>query len=243
MLTFCTTCNPYYPKSWIYDSLSLLSCRTRALLDPDDARTLPANVQRINFRSDRFYQEGKFLDAMPDLRPNDVVILADADAIIQRDLSEGETEFFEAIGDAIAIGYNIRPGQDGETELGLLRPKFPLDWTASAFRVSVHSLTKAKVYNWGLVAAKVSTWLRLRALYDASTLGINPQDFFKNPTWLQYILCVLAHHHGISIVEIGYHLHSHQHFGFEQEHTIKDGKLRYKDREVFFVHNAMSFCG
>jgi hypothetical protein len=237
MLVFVTTCHPAYPKAWLFPTLDKLGCGAYALLDPDDKRDLPANVRRIPFRSDRFYQDGRFLDALPDLDRDDVVILADADAVIQRDWSHAERALLENLGDAFAVGYNMKPGQTGLEELDILHFARPPAEVARALRLPLRILAETPMYNWGLVAAKVSTWRTLRMVYSAATRYLNPQDLFVHPTWMQYVLCVLLAHYQIPVVEFGYGTHSHTHFGFRPQHAHKFGKLYYGEELVFFAHN------
>jgi hypothetical protein len=236
-LIFTTTCHPEYSKPWIFPTLSNLSCRTCALLDPDDARTLPANVERIPFRSGRFYQAGQFLDAFNGtLDRDDVVVLADADALVQRDFTEAERAMLLNIGDAVAAGTNMGWEQIGQQEMDILRPKPSVERLAAALRVPEIVLCYTPMYNWGLVAAKVSTWNLLRKLYAATTRYTNPQSLFVHPTWMQFILNVLLTYYQVPVVEMGYGLHSHGHFGIQDEHRKKDGKLHYKGEVVFYSH-------
>lgn len=228
----------------------MLSCRTVALLDPSDDRPLPVNCERIPFTSDRFYQDGRFLDAIPAwerldsnkyhwpiLADDDVVILADADAVIQRDLDDSERAALEDLGDAVMVGYNVRKGQLGCEELSMAGMKGDVNDVARAFRVTPDSLRECHMYNWGLVAAKVSTWKHLRNRYNEMTEGLDPQVHFRHPTWMQYLLCVALHEYKIPVVEMDYVMHSHGHFGlYKDTHGIKHRKLYYTHNLVFYAH-------
>jgi hypothetical protein len=249
-LIFVTTCGVSYPKAFIFPTLRHIDMTlwTIALLDPADRRELPHKVDRLPYVGDRFYQDGKFLDALPLLDANDVAILADADAVIQRDLNDNERLMLDNLGDGIAAGWNMKPGQMGKDELGILRlagglsPDMgecfdrQLEHAAVMLRLTSSDMLACPMYNWGLVAAKVSTWRRLRALYAQHTAGLDPQILFEHPTWLQYALCCIVYKHGIPLVPMDYSLHSHQHFPMQPEHHVWERKLFYKNELVFFAH-------
>lgn len=240
-LIFVSTCHKEYGKAFIFPTLSRLTCRTVALLEPDDKRELPANVERLPYVSSRFYQHGTFLDALP-CHSDDVVVLADADAVVQRDWSESERAMLDTLGDRLAVGFNMYPQQTGAEELDILRLTVPLEVAARALRLTPEDMTACPMYNWGLVAARVSTWRRLQDYYQAMTLGFDPQTLFVHPTWMQYVLCCALHKHGMPVVELGYQTHSHGHFTLTADHNVWKGKLRYKDEDVFLAHLVRGVC-
>lgn len=208
-----------------------------AILDPDDERPLPPNVSRILHKMDRFYQDGSFLDAMPYLRADSVVILADADAVLQRPPSPVEIAAFQNVGHGIAIGYNDSSKQRGMYELGCLGLHRPLIDAAAVLQLPVRLLAEAKVYNWGLVGMSVETWRFLRRVYAAHTRNVNPGEMFTRPTWMQYVLCLLVSYYGLSVTELGYETHTHTHTGRPQEeHQVRKNGIYYKGELVFFAH-------
>ena len=236
---FVTTCHPTYQRAWIFPTLARLgSCRVVCLLDPADTRELPPNCERHPFTGDRCYQDGRFLDAMPGAPDDAVVILADADALVQRDFDAGELATFDRLKDGFALGYNKRPGQTGVEEYALLRPRQEISEAARVLGVSAATLRGAWVYNFGLAAARAGTWRQLRTLY-ATTVGDHGVDLFDYMAWMQYLICVTLHHRGIPVEELGYATHAHGHFGLPDGCRVQGGKLYYRDRLVFFAH----FCG
>lgn len=235
MLTFVTTCHPEYAKAFVFPTLSRLTCRVVVLLDPSDKRELPQNVERYDFASDRFYQQGKFLDAFPHDK-DDIVILADADAVVQRDFNDAEQLAFDNLGGCLMAGPNMYPGQGGAEELDILKLIVPVEEAVQKLRVTAEVLMGLRMYNWGLVAGKASTWKRLQGYYEAMTFGFDPQTLFLHPTWLQYLLCAAVHRWAMPVVEMPYTVHSHQHFSVRPEHNIRKGQLYYGNELVMFAH-------
>src|SRR5262249_15463319 len=113
-----TCCTPDYARPWIFPSLGMLrNSWSLCLLHPDDDRPLPFGALRVACDLGGYeYQDGRFLDAVPALTDDDVVVLADADGIFQRDFSADELATLTDLRDGFALGYNVRPGQRGEEE-------------------------------------------------------------------------------------------------------------------------------
>ncbi len=248
MIHFVTSCGKNYSRPWIFPTLDRLCLDGLifALLQSGDDRPLSDNVVRVVYEGDRFYQDGLFLDSIEatlhdlddsrSIYDEDVLILSDADAVIQRDLSESELGLLEGLGDGFLIGPNDEDVQYGESERYGLGLTHTLDETALRFWVSPDDLTKCRMYNCGLVAAKVSSWRRLRELYREMRGDSDPQEYFTSVAWMQYLLCVILHREQIPVVDMPLEMHSHDHFGLRLEHGIKDRVLTYKGETVFFAH-------
>lgn len=242
---FVTTCTPTYKKAWIFDSLArLASCRVVALLDlpPFDPRPLPANVERLPWQPGGLeYQAGYFLDGLHpcDLHDEGVVILADADAVVQRDFDESELATLARLDEnTFAMGYNLRPGQTGAEEHELLRPRQPLEETAAKLKAPADVLRHCRVYNTGLVAGRVCAWRRLRHLYECyyRCAGEVAPGLFALHSWPQYLICSLLYEQGFAVEELPYSVHSHGHLGLQPGCTVEGGRLLRGGRPVFFAH-------
>ncbi len=242
-MIFVTTCGKDYTRPWIFPSLSRLSCRVVCLLDPADGRELPPNAERVPCGMDRFYQAGQFLEYVPGLADDDLLCVADADAVIQRDFSPEELAAFGEM-PGIALGYNMRPGQLGRHELELLHPKLPLSELGRQVNLSVKSLEDCRMYNTGLMIARVSFWRKLLGLYERTVGGAMSRCtelFFDYPgASMQYFICCVLHEFGLPVHEMGYETHSHGHFDLTAGHAIRERKLLYQDRPVFFAHFVSS---
>lgn len=251
MIHFVTSCGKDYSRPWIFPTLAKLNVDgyVFALLQPGYDRQLPDNVIHVPFEGDRFYQDGLFLDsidtllagghnedALNPLEDDDTLILADADGIIQRPFSEKDLGLLEGLDDAFMAGPNMDDLQTGDSERYGLGMKYPLEDTADRLGVSEDDLTKCQMRNWGLVAAKVSSWRKLRTLYRAMRGDSDPQDYFVSVAWMQYLLCVILHRNLIPVIDMPLSMHSHDHFGLRLEHGIEDRVLTYKGETVFFAH-------
>lgn len=238
-ILFFTSCGADYPKAWIFPTLGMLSSQTVCLLHPTDGRPLPLSTDRVRFTGDRFYQDGRFLDSVPPLPPDRIVILADADAVLQRDFSDSELKLLDSLDDnSILAGpnMNMATNQLGAAELELLKPIAPLEKIAASLKVDVADLLECRMRNWGLVAARVSAWRTLQDHYAEAVGDANPQDWFTHPTWMQYLLCVMVHRHKMTLVDMPYTMHSHAHFGLTTWHGIKNRVLFYKGERVLYAH-------
>lgn len=242
---FVTTATPTYKKAWIFPSLSrLASCRPVVLLDlPEfDPRPLPANVERLPWQPGGLeYQAGFFLDGLCpfDLKDDQLVILADADAVVQRDLNEEELATLARLDEnTFAMGYNLRPGQTGAEEHELLRARQSLEETARALKAPPDVLRHCRVYNTGLVAGRVRAWRRLRHLYECyyRCAGEVAVQLFALHSWPQYLICSVLYEHGFAVEEMGCDFHSHGHLGLQPGCTVEGGRLLHGGRPVFFAH-------
>lgn len=235
-MIFATSAPPRYGKAWIFSTLDIIkSCRVVALLQPEDDRELSVSVERRDYLGDRFYQHGSFLDYLPELVDDDVLCMADADAVVQRDLSQEELATLDNLGDRVALGWNMRQGQTAEEELTSLGWRVSIEGTGHLLGVD---MSRSPMYNTGLMTARVKTWKRLRSLYDLiAWMGSAISD---NLCYQQMVICTLLHRHGIKIVEMPYSWHSHNHFGLTPGHAIVDKKLLYKGQPVFYAHNVKS---
>ncbi len=233
-----TTCTGGYAKPWVFPTLGFLACRVVALLDKSDSRPLPRFVERHPYQCPgTLYQDGRFLDAVPDVRDDEVVVLADADGVFQRDFNRAELDTLADIGDGVALGYNMRPGQQGEEEYRELRPLQSLEQAAQTLGIAPDVMRRAWVYNTGFMAARAATWQRLRYLFAETFSGHGP-DLFCLHSWPQYFLCLLFSLHGIPVTELGFETHSHGHFPLTQLHCIDKRQLWYDGRRVLFTHSV-----
>lgn len=239
MIHFVTSCGKNYSRPWLFPTLTKLNVdgHIYALLEPGDNRLLPGNVIRASYEGDRFYQDGLFLDSIKDtLDDDDILLLSDTDALIQRSFSEREVALLGGLGDAFMAGPNMSDDQLGESELYGLGMTHSIEEMVERFNVSPDDLKKCRMRNWGLVAAEVGSWRRLRELYRAMRGDSGPQEYFVSVAWMQYLLCVLLHKHEIPVVDMPLSMHSHDHFGLRPEHGIRDGVLSYRGETVFFAH-------
>lgn len=235
---FATSAPPSFDRPWIFPTLDRAkSCRVMALLDSRDGRSLPDNTERRPFDHGYCPQDGSFLDGLPALSDSDVVILADADAVVQRDLTETELASFRGLGDAVALGWNANPGQTGREEFNNLSPRVDLEAAAKILGTTPALLDAMPVYNCGFMAATLGTWRRIREAYTSEFRAKGPV-IFADIHWGQLQFCLLLKMGGIRVKDLGYEIHSHGHYPLTAAHEIRDGKLYYDGQLVFFAHNV-----
>jgi hypothetical protein len=243
VLTVVTTATPDYPKPWVFPTLGLLrECRVVCLLHPEDRRPLPRGAERSPYLTPGvLHQDGRFLDAVPGVADDDLVVLADADGVFQRDWDPDELDELDALKGGVALGYNVRPGQRGAEEYGRLCPRQPLAGAAAALGLPEEVLRGCWVYNTGFMAARAGVWRHIRRLF-ADTFGERGPDLFGLPSWPQYLLCCLFCLHGIPVNELGYGTHSHGHCPLTPKHHVARRQLYYAGRLVLFAHNVPGVC-
>ena len=209
------------------------------LLEPGDTRELPANCERVPFTGDRYYQAGQFLPDVPGLAEDDLLIMADADAVVQRDWEPEELELMRGA-KGVCLGYNMRQGQQGRHELEILQPKLPLSEVGRQVKMSPKTLEDCPMYNTGLMSARVSVWRNVLRLYEEHAGGVMARChdiFFCYPSAsMQYFICCVLSECGVPVTEFGYVTHSHGHFGLPEGSRIEANRLYYRDRLVFFAH-------
>jgi hypothetical protein len=240
LLTVVTTCTPEYQKPWVFPSLGMLTCRVVALLDPEDRRPLPRGAERAAYRTPGvLYQDGRFLDAVPGLHDDDVVVLADADGVFQRDFDASELDTLDNLRGGFALGYNMHPGQRGEYEYRELRPKQGMEEAAPRLGVGVEILKGCWVYNTGLMAAKVGVWKGLRAKYAERFGAVDGGQLFRLHSWPQYLICLTLALGGVPVTELGYDTHSQGHFPLTPKHHAVRRQLYYSGKLVLYAHNIL----
>jgi hypothetical protein len=232
---FATSCVHDYPRQWVWPTLHHLSCPKVAFLHPEDQMVLPEGVTRMAYSGDRFFYDGKFMLGSKDIGDDELVVLHDVDGVFQRDVLPGELDVPR---DGIAAGWNSRRGEVGSEELARLGVKLDDRSLAGKIGLPQDLLRRAPIYNFGLVAARGSTWRYLAYLYNRHIWSQGPQ-LFRNEHFQQYLVCLLLEHYHILVRPLGYETHSHGHFGLQREHNITNGVLRYKHHDgqvVLFAH-------
>ncbi len=235
-MLFVTTCSPMYSKAWVFPSLSMLPGRVVALLEPSDRRELPPNTERRDYVDGPRFQDGRFMDAFPEVPDDEVVVLFDADGIIQRKPTSDEVQLLSSVkNDQIALGPNAHPDQRGDEEIRLLLTKCSVEGVARV--LNVPDLRGVRVYNFGFASATAGSWKRFR--HNVGDLDV-AGSCFSDPHWVQLCLCCAIHRLHMSVVDLPCSVHAHSHFGLHRGCRIRDRKLYHEDQLVFFAHYCKS---
>lgn len=205
-----------------------------SLPDGDMYRTI--RVPDIDLPIKTCPQQGHLIDLIPSLSDDDNVIIADADASIQRDLLLDEKWLLHNLGDRVGLSNNRGDSQDALSECVICRPLVPLQDVFSQFPV----LKETMIYNCGFIAAKPPVWRKARQKFEELWPQVSP--LFQEWRCCQLVLCMSFQAAGIDVVNMGYGMHTQGHFPPQKLHAIKDGILYYGNRPVFFVHHVQGFC-
>ena len=192
---------------------------------------------RLEPTAQKSNQQGQFLDVIP-TQDDDVVIMADADSCVQRDLTPAELEQFHNLDGVLGMGANSHFGQDALFEFNLCKPKVGPEVMEHVLGLKLKDLV---VYNVGLCVAKPPVWRRLRQKYEE--IWAAADALCDNWRVCQLIQCAAAKLVGIDVVPLNYTVHSHQHFGLRRGHSFRDGVLYFGDEVVFFPHAVEGLWG
>jgi len=178
-------------------------------------------------------QQGQVLDVLPAVDEGEVLVMMDADALVQRDLLPAERTLLAGLTEwEIALGPNRLEPETGAEEFELLQARYPLPHVAGLLGTRLQNVP---VYNCGFVAALPWVWRRLRRTYE-ELLG-RAGECFGNWRACQLLLCMAIQQLELKVVELPRTIHAHQHFGRHPDDQVRDGRLFVKDQLAFYAHH------
>ena len=171
------------------------------------------------FESFNMVQGGQFLDAFPPMANDEIVILADADVMIQRDFTQEELARFAKYDfGTMGLGPNARPTDNLWEE-------------AQRIGMEPHSTYSAMAcYNCGVIVGRVAAWRRLRQDFERDALDWYAKS--QNRSRIQWALCHSLHRLNVKIDTLPHTIHTHGHF--ELPKGVEDGK--YNGETIVFRH-------
>lgn len=179
-------------------------------------------------------QQGQMLDVLPDVGDDDIIVMADADACIQRDLSGDEIYFLQNLSSTeVGLGPNQFPGQTAETEWAHLKPRAMKD---SIERTLGVQMADVPVFNGGFIAARVGVWKKIRPQF-VKLWPLAP-SLFEMWRCCQLLLCVTIKKLRLTVKVVPYSMHSHQHYPLTHLHSVIEGVLHHGNRVVFYAHHV-----
>jgi hypothetical protein len=185
-------------------------------------RTLPWHPSA----SHGMLQHGRWLDALPEVSPDDVCVQSDADVIVQRDFTAAELAHLTAYdGDTFGAGPCAGPDDTLGAEaarIGLADPG-PFDGAAAL-----------RVYCCGLLAAKASTWRRLQALYEERCGEFYARAAHRSRC--QWLTCWCLHRLGLKVDVLGYEFTCHGHFGVPPGVELVGAEAFHRGNKILFRH-------
>jgi hypothetical protein len=184
-------------------------------------------------------QHGDFLKALPDVKDEDTVILADSgDGRFQRDLTEGERAWLVSTGKyEFWMGPNAGPRDTLKDEFHRLDS-----------RVSIHEFCRrtglstldSPIFNGGFIVGKRSGWglvrPKLHELWAHESCLVNNRK-------TQLFLNLAMRASGCWINTLDYSVHSHGHFskcgpGITREHSMRGSVLHWRGYPVLYAHKV-----
>lgn len=153
-------------------------------------------------------QHGRFLDALPQFGGDELVVLSDADVLVQRDFRPEELARFHAY-DMSTMGLG-RNSHDTDTlaeekqRIGILgdevNPYQGLE------------LGQIPVYNCGVMVGRVALFRRLQSEYETDCFEFYGRCGHRSRC--QFHICLALHRLSVVVDRLGGELHTHGHFGF-----------------------------
>jgi hypothetical protein len=231
MIWLGTCVTPDYPRTlWtkFVESLAQVTGVEKFFLTVDEERKRTLQNVDPGFIC---LQDGQFLDWLP-TKPGDLVILCDADIVLQRDLTATERQRFEAYDDrTIGMSWNAYPNDNLRQEFDRLRP-----YCRGVTEINECCLADISCYNGGMIVARPETWRTIQAEYGKVWVY---RSEFQNPRCSQWLLNFAIYRLGLKVDVLGYEIHSHGHFisAWTTDHfRDPSGLVYYKGERVLARH-------
>lgn len=198
------------------------------------------NIESFLLKTDKeksfngFLQHGEWLNAKYSFNNDDIYIIVDADAVIQRDLTLEEINRFSKYDDnTIGIGFNCTQLDTFEQEIPRLIPTIPNIYD---IMTKQYGSMKHRIYNTGMMVGRLKLFKRLNEFFNKHWNQFS--TYFIFPPKTQLLQNIGFRKLGFNIDELGYELHTHGHWLPLPEGMVWDEHdLVYNNQKVFFRHN------
>jgi hypothetical protein len=250
----------YVPKGIRYwhSVARIRSCKPVAVLmdfrpetDPDEkvGRGIREWLPYVEFRnmplptthSHYMVQHGRFLEALPDLKPDDLVILTDTDVQIQRDVKGEEWDWLDrnVSGDRLAAYWNCL--KTDNLELEGQRIQLSGEWK-ERYGDDAY-LRTVPCYNCGVLCGRVRAFRNLQFWYEQLC-----DEFYRHAPHrcrCQFLINYVVHRSMGGFVTLPDHWHQHGHLadpftnelimpaGFE----VRGRVYTFGGEPIIFAHN------
>jgi hypothetical protein len=184
-------------------------------------------------------QHGRFLDALPFLQPNDLIVLSDADIIVQRDFSADEKHLFEKFDqNTISAGPN-----DHRLEFDNLYQEARRISIKFGFLGTYHptDFEKIPVWNCGLLVGRAGLFRRIQESYEQDCTEFYNNCDHRSRCQFQFWHAWHRMAGPKTFKPLSMTTHAHGHFGrppdieFRQEYYELDSS--YSVDQVVYYHN------
>lgn len=171
-------------------------------------------------------QQGRWLDALPDVRDDALYMLTDADMVVQRDFTKKEYVRF-ANYDKGTFGAAWNGGEGDTLMVEADRLGFHDDATWGEWEA-------IPCFNTGVLVMRGLAWRRLRDLYESRC-----ERFYKLTSHRsrgQWLMNWCMWRLGMKADVLGGKIHSHGHLGVPKGANLRNGFLYCGDDLVLFRH-------
>ena len=186
-------------------------------------------------------QHGRFLDALPMLQSNDLLVLSDADVLVQRDFEPEELERFHAYdSNTLGVGNNEGEGDN------LFEEARRIEILAAETDHYKHlELKNIPVYNCGVMVARAGLFRRIQEEYEKDCY-----EFYgrcHNRSRCQFHICLALHNLSIAVDRLSGEIHTHGHFGLPSGAEIRsetmdlDCETPQQQTRVYFQGKLVMF--
>ena len=183
---------------------------------------------------DGILQNGPWLRGIGKLHPRDILLLTDADGVIQRDLTDQEQKTILNLEDNdILVGWNHGVGDNLKMESNRLR----YYWngiTDEELDSMYPGHQDVPCYNCGFMAMNQHTWTRYAEVYAEEWPRFN--KLFLHRARCQWLSCWVFRKYGFNIIECSPVLHSHGHGVSQDGITRENGRVFWNNQLIFFAH-------
>lgn len=192
-------------------------------------------------------QHGRWLDALPDMRNDEVYLLSDADIIVQRDFTLEERELFESCGEnSFLAAWNAFEGDHltAEADRIDLTPRDQCGFfenhrlVADGIFCEQCDWLRIPCFNTGILAMRGRSWKRLRDLYESRC-----ERFYKLTSHRsrgQWLMNFCFARLGLKPEILSGEVHSHGHFGVPSDVSFRSTNghnvAYYRDKPILFRH-------
>jgi calcineurin-like phosphoesterase family protein len=164
-----------------------------------------------------------------DLNPTDVVVFTDGDMLLQRGLNDSEQMLLRTLQDnEVFIGRNKDLNDTLRYESERIQP-------TAAFRVAGVPDQDNTVYNGGVIAMRVETWMRFYSLYRAHWPVFS--TYFNHYAKGQWLISWLLGRFGFNVLMQPLTFHCHNHYPTPSESSQDaNGIVSANGQVVLFKH-------
>ena len=177
------------------------------------------------YECNNMVQAGQWLDVLPGVADDDIIIMSDADIVAQRDITAAERARFANYDDnTLGLAWNGWAGDTlhDEAERIWLMPQEP--W-----------MKNVPCYNCGLIVGRVGAWKRLRADFERDAVHWFGRS--QNRCKIQWVINFCLARAGVRVDVLDSRIHTHGHFELPSGVAVRDDGVAYAGEDVIMFRH------